>query len=669
MKLQSILVVEDELIVAKHIEKQLIKSGYKVTAIVNNGKSALKEIKRIAPDLILMDVRIEGDLDGIETSALINKKYKIPIVYLTAFTEKNTIDRAKTTEPYGYIIKPFSAKNLETTVEIAYHKFQIEKKLRDSESWLINTMDHLADAVITTESDGQIKYLNPVAEGLTEWANTKAKGKKLQDVFVLFEEYNHTPITNVLEYIINSENKDYSYSILKSKQGKELIVGYKAAYIKEDNRENIGIVIVFQDFTQQRLAEQKLIKSHHNLEKKVIENDMEIRSISQDLKTSEQKYKTFIENVFDLICEVNTDGSFSYVNNNYKKLFTYTKDELLGKKIFDFIYNEDLDDFKDRFNNSARNNVEFSHIYRSNTKDGDLIWLESTGNTVQDSEGKPFMLIVSRDITEKKKFEEQRIKSDRLDSLGILAGGIAHDFNNLITVVLGNTSLMRLNTEFSGENMDKLAAIEKASKRARDLTLQLLTFSKGGSPVKKKIGEIDNIIKDTARFVLSGSNINCHFHFSNDFWKIEADEGQISQVISNLIINSKQAMSKGGNLNISLENTKHANSNNSVKIKKYIKITIQDAGSGIDPENLQKIFDPYFTTKQTGTGLGLATCYTIIKNHGGFIEVDSELGVGTSFYIYLPAIESESNNPANIDGNMIKTRTNSNLEDKNLQKI
>ena len=156
MKLQSILVVEDELIVAKHIEKQLIKSGYKVTATVDNGKSALEEINRIAPDLILMDVRIEGDLDGIETSALINQKYKIPIVYLTAFTEKNTIDRAKTTEPYGYIIKPFSAKNLETTVEIAYHKFQIEKKLRDSESWLINTMDHLADAVITTESDGQI---------------------------------------------------------------------------------------------------------------------------------------------------------------------------------------------------------------------------------------------------------------------------------------------------------------------------------------------------------------------------------------------------------------------------------------------------------------------------------------------------------------------------------
>lgn len=375
MKLENILIVEDELIVAKHIEKQLIKCGYEVTAIVNNGSSALNEVKSNPPDLILMDVNIEGDLDGIQTSALINKQYKIPIVYLTAFTEKNTIERAKETEPYGYIIKPFSGKNLETTVEIAYHKFQIEKKLRDSESWLINTMSNLADAVITTEPNGHIKYLNPVAESFTGWTNEQAVGKNLEEILVVYDETEYKPVGDVLEHILSAKNENDNYAFLKSKQGKDIIIRFKAAHIKQDNKDNIGVVIVFQDFTDHRLQELRLLKSHERLQIKVEKNIKEISSISADLKSSKEKYKTFIENVFDLIVEVDSDGIFSYVNNNYKKLFGHTESELSGKKIFDFIYSEDLEEFENIFMDSIQNNTDFSHSYRSINKSGDLVWL------------------------------------------------------------------------------------------------------------------------------------------------------------------------------------------------------------------------------------------------------------------------------------------------------
>jgi len=199
-----------------------------------------------------------------------------------------------------------------------------------------------------------------------------------------------------------------------------------------------------------------------------------------------------------------------------------------------------------------------------------------------------------------------------------------------------------------------LDAVDKASMRAKDLTLQLLTFSKGGSPIKKVIDDIDVLIKDTTQFVLSGSDIKSHFDFCNEIWKVNADEGQISQVISNLVINSKQAMPNGGKLKIGLENVELADSHCTATNDKYIKIKIEDSGNGIDRDNLKKIFDPYFTTKESGTGLGLATCYTIIKNHGGYIEAESEKGVGSSFYIYLPASEKENSHPEPVGNDIYK---------------
>ncbi|HSG31453.1 MAG TPA: ATP-binding protein [Thermodesulfobacteriota bacterium] len=272
------------------------------------------------------------------------------------------------------------------------------------------------------------------------------------------------------------------------------------------------------------------------------------------------------------------------------------------------------------------------------------------------------MLIASRDITEKKKYEEQRIKSDRLDSLGIMAGGIAHDFNNLITVVLGNVSLLRLGDKFSNEDQAKLEAIENASKRARDLTLQLLTFSKGGTPNLKEIVQIDGIIEQAADLALSGSKIKYKLNYSKDTWNISADTSQISQVFSNLIINSKQAMSGRGNIEIYLINEEKADTTNGGSKKKYVQITIKDEGEGIEPELINKIFDPYFTTKKTGTGLGLANCYTIIKNHGGFIEVESEVGKYTKFHVYLPAIVKE-NASINNDNQTLLTNQNNNQQD------
>jgi len=223
--------------------------------------------------------------------------------------------------------------------------------------------------------------------------------------------------------------------------------------------------------------------------------------------------------------------------------------------------------------------------------------------------------------------------------LGVLAGGIAHDFNNLLAGILGNISLAKIKTEADSKIFKRLDEAENAVYRARDLTMQLMTFSKGGSPVKKT-ASIEQIVRDSALFVLSGSNVRCKFEVPEDIWAVEVDEGQMNQVINNLIINADQSMPEGGIIEVRIENRSVAPRNEmSLAAGRYVKISIKDQGVGIPKKYIHKIFDPYFTTKQKGTGLGLASAYSIIKNHGGFIGAESQAGVGTTFQVYIPASE------------------------------
>lgn len=244
-------------------------------------------------------------------------------------------------------------------------------------------------------------------------------------------------------------------------------------------------------------------------------------------------------------------------------------------------------------------------------------------------------VFVFQDITEKMKTESELLKTQKLESLGILAGGIAHDFNNILAAILANLQLAIIKLNKGTDIRKYLTEMVEITHKASELTKQLLTFSRGGAPVKKAASIIE-LIQDTAQFALRGSKAGLKFAVPKDLWPVEVDEGQISQVIHNLVINAKQAMLRGGEIEIEAENY-FIEFGARFNPGKYVRIAVRDQGIGIPKENLNKIFDPFFTTKKEGSGLGLATSYSIIHRHDGYLEVESEVNVGSTFYIYLPA--------------------------------
>jgi PAS domain S-box-containing protein len=287
------------------------------------------------------------------------------------------------------------------------------------------------------------------------------------------------------------------------------------------------------------------------------------------------------------------------------------------------------------------------------SRGGKQLTIEQMASPIRDKKNELCgVVLVFRDITARQRDEEERRKAETLEQLGLLAGGIAHDFNNLLTAIIGNISLAALLLPPQSEMIERLEDAKNASMRARDLAQQLLTFARGGAPIKKE-ASIASLIEETVSFSLRGSQSRSDLVIAPDLWSAEFDPGQISQVIANLVVNAEQAMPEGGTLHVACDNfgcaTDGPNWVTDLAPGDYIRIQLRDEGVGIPEKHLKQIFDPYFTTKPKGSGLGLATTYSIVKNHNGLITVESELHCGSTFTVYLPAARRTASAPVVAD--------------------
>ena len=275
--------------------------------------------------------------------------------------------------------------------------------------------------------------------------------------------------------------------------------------------------------------------------------------------------------------------------------------------------------------------------------DGQISNVDVKTSPLTDRQNKPVgKIIVLRPVSGEAMVEEELLKAEKLNSISLLAGGIAHDFNNMLASILGNISMVQIELDKDHKHSVKLEAAEKAALQAKSLTQQLLTFAKGGAPVLE-LTDISEIIEESSKFALRGSNVNCTIEKDAKLWSVKADRGQISQVINNLMINADQAMPKGGTITLRMRNTELDDTAvASLGAGAYLCVEVIDDGIGISEDNLKEIFNPYFTTKASGNGLGLASCQSIIKSHGGAITAKSCVGVGSTFSVFLPKVEEDA---------------------------
>jgi PAS domain S-box-containing protein len=386
--------------------------------------------------------------------------------------------------------------------------------------------------------------------------------------------------------------------------------------IVNDNNEACRVIGTVQDITERRQAEDAL-------------------------RDSERLIRSLIHATKDIVVFKDKDFIFRVMNQAMCQLVGKSENELAGKTDFDIFPKELADKYRNDDKKVIESGCALTIDEEVSTLDG--IGYVSTTKAPVFNEGNECIgiVIIVRDITEQKKLQKEVLKIHKLESIGTLAGGIAHDFNNLLYVVMGNISIARDGLNLELETSESLKEAEQACIKAKELTARLITFSKGGDPVKKMM-PINGLLKDMVVSILSESNITPKISITDAIINVNIDEGQIKQVVRNIVVNAKEAMDNNGQLTVSCENVDIAEKGYlTLNQGEYIKISFEDQGCGISKENLEKIFDPYFSTKDMGAdkgqGLGLTVSHSIIQKHGGLITVESEPQIGSTFSVYLPA--------------------------------
>ncbi len=496
-----------------------------------------------------------------------------------------------------------------------------EERLRKNEEKLQAYLHNISDTIWLIDSDLNMAYVSPSVTSLMGFLPEDVIGKP--SALVIHQD-DLGVIADAQRYVIEHPGEPHTIEYrVKHKNGRWIHVESTGVNLFDNPAIN-GILVTMRDINERKQAEEALRESERLLrESQIIAG---LGNYILDVPTGLWTSSDVLDKLFgiDKAYERSVEGWAALIHPDDRAMMVdYFRNEILGKgKAFDKEYR--IVRYDDRVER----------------------WVHGSGKLESDVQGRPLIMHGTiQDITDRKKLEEQLRQAQKLEAIGTLAGGIAHDFNNLLQGVFGYISMAKLNAADKDKTVAALEQAEKALHMSVKLTTQLLTFSKGGKPVKNNIS-LQSVIENSVRFALSGSSADYRIKLDADLWYVEADEGQIGQVIQNIVLNADQSMPLGGTITITAKNVQGPKKEMPhLPEGRYVEICIQDNGVGISGEYLSKIFDPYFTTKAKGSGLGLATCYSIIKNHGGVIHVSSVVGRGTTFYVYLPAIEREDELP------------------------
>ena len=497
-------------------------------------------------------------------------------------------------------------------------------KLEGVETRIRSIIENILDGMITVDKHGVIRSMNPSAEKMFGCIDNEMVGHKFTKLVP--KSYGAAPEPTVCAWEdLARQTGSTTMAVGRTRRHATFPIEISLSQMTVD-RQTLYVAMV-RDVTERKRFELEIAADKESLA-------VTLRSIEDGVITTD------------------VQGKIIMINNAGENLTGWTSKEAIGQPLKS-VFNIEIDlAAQARAQKSGYRNEAQSILLSTpenatlRSRDGTEHVIEQVASPIRDAKNEVAgVVLVFRDITERQRNEAERRKAETLEQLGLLAGGIAHDFNNLLTAIIGNISLASLLLPPDDEMGTRLNDAKNASMRARDLAQQLLTFARGGAPIKKT-ASIGKLIQDTVSFSLRGTHSRSEFLFGADLWPAEIDPGQISQVIANLVVNADQAMPNGGTLRVSCDNFIYGSDTEpaipDLLPGDYIRIAIRDEGVGIPEHCLKRIFDPYFTTKPKGNGLGLATTYSIIKNHNGLITVESEVHFGSTFTLYLPALRHQA---------------------------
>jgi len=394
------------------------------------------------------------------------------------------------------------------------------------------------------------------------------------------------------------------------------------------------------------------------------------------LRKSETYFREIIENASDMIVIVDEKGFITYTSPSVERFLGYGPEELIGKGVFDVIHPDDIQRAMLDFAQAVqREETEIPNSFRVFHKDGSERILEGLGKNLLHHPIVSGFIMNVHDVTESRRLQTQLLQAQKLEAIATLTGGIAHDYNNLLSIIMGNLALAAVEAPPGSDQAVFLKEADKAAKRVRDLTHELMAFSRGGAPVKE-VGSLKPLLENSANVVPADRGISLNTLIPDGLWPVPYDPHKMGSVFRNVLTNAVEAMPEGGTLTIGAENLHVEGGEEDLALPlapgDYVKITVNDQGVGIPEEHLCKIFDPYFSTRpmgvQKGMGLGLATAHAIVQKHGGHIAVESVPGEGTTVSIYLPAERAEGEAP-NAEPNGTGTQSSIDNQQSSIQRV
>lgn len=586
------------------------------------------------------------------------RKIIYPLKELTDFAYKvkkgefNAIFSKKSDDEIGYLAIVF--EDMAQELGRFFDKLKISisnatEELEDVINYLTVIMDTMADGLVVTDYSLNISQYNNSFKEIFKIKEKNLIAKNLKDIlgFDLIQNLD-------LESLKEQSMIEFGYNVEKEDKYIECIL--TSVELKCEN----SLVFIFRDITERKRAEEDLQLLNQNLEHLILERTKRLQEINlrlnqeieaksrieKDLKAEKDLFQLTLAGIGDAVITTDIKGNILFMNKTGEEMIGIELEKVKNSFFTDYIYLYEQEEnllcpVKQVL--TKEKNWESDKLYLVNHKDKKIPVEVKVFPVRGFSAEMVGTVVVIKDISEKIQLEQERLRKEKLEALGVVAGGIAHDFNNLLTIILNHLNFLRLTRPEEKEKLvEQIEKVEKIILRAKQLTSQFLTFAKGGEPVKEAV-KVDKIIKETAHFLLKGSAVKVSFDFPKEVPPVNVDASQFAQVIENLVINSLQAMEGKGRIQIGMRVEVLEEDNFwELKAGKYVLIYFQDTGPGVPKEVEAKIFEPYFTTKAKGSGLGLASCYSILKRHGGRIVYNATYSQGAEFILILPV--SKTNN-------------------------